>query len=308
MVLAIALPPPLKALSLSTAVATCTALTVLFFGSFYLLPKNDPSRTTPPSRNDPAVVRARFISVGLSCVLSLGGVAFLLHGGDSTKSFWPYVGINGTTALSSITLGLVLTATLFAGPLYVAHLEGELPFQGNASQLRLEAGDILSWRNYVVGPISEEVVFRGCMVPLFLASGVTPTQCIFILPLFFGIAHAHHGYELYHRLRTTLVPARALTHVLLAFAFQFSYTSLFGWFATFLLLRTGNIMAPIVAHVFCNRMGVPDLPGAAAAGFPGRKKAIFAAYIAGMLGFSFLMFPATDPTLFGGAASLYRSV
>jgi len=33
----------------------------------------------------------------------------------------------------------------------------------------------------------------------------------------------------------------------------------FGWFAAYLLLRSGNLAAPLVAHVFCNWMGLPAL-------------------------------------------------
>ncbi len=41
--------------------------------------------------------------------------------------------------------------------------------------------------------------------------------------------------------------------------FQAAFTTVFGWFAAYLLLRTGNLAAPLVAHVFCNWMGLPAL-------------------------------------------------
>jgi len=37
------------------------------------------------------------------------------------------------------------------------------------------------------------------------------------------------------------------------------YTYLFGIFATFLLLKSGTLVAGIVAHVVCNFMGLPSL-------------------------------------------------
>lgn len=43
--------------------------------------------------------------------------------------------------------------------------------------------------------------------------------------------------------------------------FQFTYTSLFGFFVAFVFLRTGNIYACIVAHTFCNWMGLPRFWG-----------------------------------------------
>jgi prenyl protein peptidase len=34
----------------------------------------------------------------------------------------------------------------------------------------------------------------------------------------------------------------------------------FGAFATLLLLRTGTLLAPVVAHTFCNWQGFPNFP------------------------------------------------
>lgn len=43
--------------------------------------------------------------------------------------------------------------------------------------------------------------------------------------------------------------------------FQLLYTSLFGFFAAFVFLRTGNLFAAIAAHTFCNFMGLPRVWG-----------------------------------------------
>ena len=39
---------------------------------------------------------------------------------------------------------------------------------------------------------------------------------------------------------------------------QFTYTSLFGAYSSYLFLRTGLIFGPVLAHSFCNCMGLPD--------------------------------------------------
>ena len=85
---------------------------------------------------------------------------------------------------------------------------------------------------------------------------VSSSKLIFMTPLYFGIAHVHHFYEF--RLThpdTPLIPAMLRT------VLQFSYTSLFGFFAAFVYLRTGNLAAVIIAHSFCNWMGLPRLSG-----------------------------------------------
>ena len=82
-------------------------------------------------------------------------------------------------------------------------------------------------------------------------------------PLYFGIAHVHHLYEfkLTHP-HTAFVPA------LLRSMFQFTYTTIFGWYATFVFLRTGSLPAVILAHTFCNWCGLPRFWGRVEAGVP----------------------------------------
>lgn len=48
---------------------------------------------------------------------------------------------------------------------------------------------------------------------------------------------------------------------LLRSLFQFGYTSVFGFYAAFLYLRTGSLPAAILAHSFCNWMGLPRFWG-----------------------------------------------
>lgn len=45
-----------------------------------------------------------------------------------------------------------------------------------------------------MAPLSEEFVFRACMMPLILQS-FSPIVAVFITPLFFGTAHVHHIAE-----------------------------------------------------------------------------------------------------------------
>jgi prenyl protein peptidase len=127
--------------------------------------------------------------------------------------------------------------------------------------------------------------------------------------LYFGIAHLHHLYEF----RIT----HPQTPLLLAVArslFQFTYTSLFGFFAAFVFLRTGNLYSVILAHSFCNWMGLPRFYGRVGveAGEPSGKRhggssppqyegkgvawtiAYYGILIAGALGFYWQLFPLTE--------------
>ena len=83
-----------------------------------------------------------------------------------------------------------------------------------------------------------------------------PSQIIFLCPLYFGIAHVHHFYEF-----TLTHPHTPLLPALLRSLIQFGYTTVFGWFATFVFLRTGSVWAVVLAHSFCNWAGLPRVWG-----------------------------------------------
>lgn len=106
------------------------------------------------------------------------------------------------------------------------------------------------------GPVTEECLFRSAAVPLLLLAGAGLTSIVFLSPLVFGLAHLHHFYEF--RLAHPQTPlAVAVAHS----ALQFSYTSIFGAYATFIFLRTGSLLAAISVHALCNALGLPRVWG-----------------------------------------------
>jgi len=87
-------------------------------------------------------------------------------------------------------------------------------------------------------------------------------------------AHAHHAWDTFNRYGRTAQAAKIATLMsrtslpieidrsnILTFdpVFQLSYTTLFGFHCSYLFLRTGCILPPITAHIFCNIMGVPEI-------------------------------------------------
>jgi prenyl protein peptidase len=153
---------------------------------------------------------------------------------------------------SSLFPPLLLTFTLFAGPLFERLVIERIDPSTTAATL-------LSWigyRNYIAGPITEEVLFRSVLVPLHLLANVSPKTTTLITPLYFGVAHVHHFYE-----STLTHPHVGLLPILLRSLFQFAYTTLFGWFATFVYIRSGSLYTVIFIHTFCNWMGLPRFWG-----------------------------------------------
>ena len=92
---------------------------------------------------------------------------------------------------------------------------------------------------------------------------------VFASPLLFGVAHVHHYFEVKRRFldrygeaaRLSELQHRASVAAILGVAAQFAYTSAFGAYAAFALLRGGHLAGPVVAHAFCNAMGLPAVSG-----------------------------------------------
>ncbi|PWY98637.1 Abi-domain-containing protein [Testicularia cyperi] len=323
--------PPL--LSPGFAVGACALFTTSYVGLLYLSPATRVGRADDADgkaleRDHPKVIRARITISSISAALSLlttglvlwyKGVvpnqgtlltslnlARLLGLALPTPSFLTsntlpldpsltkYIGWIGKQVASS----LILTSSLFLGPLYVSWLSRELPFQSQFDFRRDvidKVATLPGMRNFVVGPLTEELVFRSCILSNLFFAGVSQSKLIFASPLFFGIAHVHHAYNV-GRTRT------ALKQGLLTALVQFAYTGVFGWLANFLFLRSGSILAPLTSHIFCNVMGLPN-PWQASQSFPTKRSYIFGAHILGIALFAKALAPLTSPALLGG--SLY---
>ena len=151
---------------------------------------------------------------------------------------------------------LLLTALLFLGPLFEKFIQQPNWHHVLSPSIAAIWTNPIYFRNYIAGPASEEILFRSVLIPLHILAGLSPVQIVLITPLFFGIAHVHHLYEfmLTH-------PDLSWTPALLNSLFQFIYTTIFGWYASFVYLRTASTPTLILIHSFCNWCGLPRLWG-----------------------------------------------
>lgn len=152
---------------------------------------------------------------------------------------------------------LALTFLLYMGPLFELVLVDRIFRQLRRGKAIVET--LSSWqgyRNYVAGPVTEEILFRSVVIAVNLLAKLSPSRIVFLTPLYFGIAHIHHFYEF-----TLTHPHTPLLPAVLRSVFQFTYTTLFGWYAAFVYVRTGSLYACIIIHAFCNTMGLPRFWG-----------------------------------------------
>ncbi|KAF1961066.1 CaaX prenyl protein-like proteinase Rce1 [Byssothecium circinans] len=240
----------------NTAALLSVLFTVIYVVPFYLSSATRPSPQL--TRDAPSSIRARIRAVTFSCVVSVILTVYILYqsGHVSPSEMLRLLGI-WPVSLWDTARTMLLVAILFAGPLFeYGIVDGEWRHWVKGSGLYESLCSWIGYRNYVVGPVSEELIWRSLIIPLHVLARFSGMQIIFLTPLYFGIAHIHHLYE-FHLTH----PQTPLVLAILRSLFQFTYTSLFGFFAAFVFVRTGNVYTAILAHTFCNWMGLPRFYG-----------------------------------------------
>lgn len=231
------------------AVLGSVALSFFFVASLYLwrlVGYRDVNRDATD------VIQRRFLSAVLSCLCSaLLLWSFARPAAENAEglSLMQLLGIQSEDSFRACINCVGVTASLFIGPL-VQHL---VSYKVGASPLcSLPGGRWVALRNLILAPLTEEFVFRACLVRLWVSASFPTVLVIFCSPLCFALAHTHHFIEHVRRFTNK-------QHALQIVAFQVFYTSLFGMYSNFLLFRTGSTVALILCHTFCNWQGFPDL-------------------------------------------------
>jgi prenyl protein peptidase len=174
------------------------------------------------SRDDPAVIRARIAAVSASTSNALFAFLILLRwivennsvGNEAIPELW-VITFRSAAARLGFTMNIfhqwsshLVTPVLFAGPLYAQYLFKTLPGQAQWSYRRSLMPIYSTWigrRNFIFvssnsrivisallilhfqGPITEELVFRSCILAIYQLAGASKKFMIFATPLFFGL-------------------------------------------------------------------------------------------------------------------------
>lgn len=272
------------------SILSCLLLACSYVGSLYVWRSDLP-------RDHPAVIKRRFTSVLIVSALSPVFVwAWKEYTGvEPGPSLLALMGIRFEGLIPAILLPLLLTMVLFLGPLIQLAMDCPWGFMDGIRVAfdpcfwALCVSDMRWLRNQVVAPLTEELVFRACMLPM-LVPCASPSTAIFTCPLFFGVAHFHHVIELLRFRQGTV------SGIFLSAAFQFSYTAVFGAYTAFIFIRTGHLVGPVLCHSFCNYMGFPALGPALE---HQHRPTVLSCYVLGVLLFLFLLFPMTNPLFYG---------
>ncbi|XP_067170885.1 CAAX prenyl protease 2 [Apteryx mantelli] len=276
------------------ALLACLSLACSYVGSLYVW-------GSPLPRDHPSVIKRRFTSVLVVSGLSPAFVWLWkeLTGIKPDTPLLALLGLRLEGLVPATLLPLLLTMVLFLGPLIQLSMDCPWDWLDGLKVLfdprfwALCLSDVRWLRNQVVAPLTEELVFRACMLPM-LVPCTGPGPAVFACPLFFGVAHFHHVIE---QLRFR---QGSVASIFMSAAFQFSYTAVFGAYTAFIFLRTGHLIGPVLCHSFCNYVGFPAVW--AALEHP-RRRALLPCYALGVGLFLLLLRPLTHPSFFGAPPS-----
>ncbi|CAH9078993.1 unnamed protein product [Cuscuta epithymum] len=280
-----------------TAVLACTTMALSYVAVLYA-----PTMILrlPPANSFKSFMVRRFICAAVSTVASLIACSIILPIRWNASNLLQAFGIRADHIWQAVAYPLSLTALMYVGSLTKGLLllrscndnDGRrvlsvyiktIPKMLINSVFSI-ASNVSAWRNYFVAPLTEELVFRACMIPLLSCGGFNMYTVVFLCPIFFSLAHLNHLLE-YAQQRGSMLKAFMVA------GFQLGYTVIFGSYASFLYVRTGHLVAPLVAHIFCNYMGLPAINSP-------QSGTITLAFLAGLLGFYWLLFPLTSPQLY----------
>lgn len=188
----------------------------------------------------------------IEAFLRLGLIPGILYGQGILRFAWGLF-------FSSVVNCLKLMCILYCGPLldnllYYLLVPG-VSVKSMFIDVYNELFNIWGLRNYVFAPLTEELFYTAMIINNYLITdqkSTTFNSVIFLSPLFFGVAHVHHGFEMYS------IGLYSTLNILFSVLFQTVYTTAFGIFTNYVFVRTGgNLWCCIFLHAMANYLGFP---------------------------------------------------
>uniref|UniRef100_A0A7S1N1P2 intramembrane prenyl-peptidase Rce1 n=1 Tax=Eutreptiella gymnastica TaxID=73025 RepID=A0A7S1N1P2_9EUGL len=275
---------------------------------------------TQASRDEPKTIRRRFASTILVSAVSMWAVVFVqpndtvsrLQHATEVATPLRRLGLVFAPYMLDVAYTMCLNSCLFLGPLVLLCCEGWARRQrdvgragaatrdadnvDNQAACVSQSGSLLTTkgqaaendgrqllkllRTYVVGPVTEEVVYRSAACYFLYFSGMSHTGTFLTSSGLFSLAHAHHLFELMYQ------EGIPLQQALFPVMFQMTFTFIFGMYGCYIYMGTGSLLCAVLLHTYCNWLGPPDFS------FLGEPHAalVGTAYIVGLAAFWCIFF------------------
>lgn len=200
------------------------------------------------NRYAPSTIFRRLISITISTAISIF-IVYLYSRYHSNKS-WMQLILSfrlRKLKIKDVLWPLIITATIFLGPI-VDEILNRRWFIALPTLNRPNVYTFL--RNWLLGPLLEEIVFR-CINCTLLSNDFPTHYNVIISGLLFGAAHFHPQIMQHVFLdmeRQLLVDSIV----------QFIFTSAFGMYVATIFMKTKSLWPAAAVHIFCNVMGLPS--------------------------------------------------
>ncbi|MFS7908949.1 putative CAAX prenyl protease 2 [Helianthus anomalus] len=258
------------------AIVACIGMTILYVAILY-----SPTlilRLPPPSSfknlNDPMVYMHRYLHRRFTCCLRLYSSLTRIKRWNMPYLLSAY-GIRSRHTLEAVVFPLCLTSLMSIGSFILKILsiwsswaehgdrQIDISFHGIKSCLQdktsltgwfqrftiFQFGECILWS----APLTEELVFRACMISLLLCGGFRPYTVVLLSPVLFSLADSFETFiGVLHATKFQLAESFHGCRYVFAYAFtilrfdhknimcfQLGYTVIFRSYASFLFVRTG---------------------------------------------------------------------
>lgn len=239
---------------LTSLLALAIAGSYLF--SIYFL---QPDAIRKADRNSPTVIKYRFKRVTILCLLLLVAIPTYLSWGTTYTFGSVFTSFGLIPSLHDVVLViycLMCVCILYSGPI-ADYCYDELARYGIGALIDDFITNFTTYtgvRDHIFAPFTEELIYRALVIQTLKHGPSPPSRNViqYGTPLYFGVAHVHHAWELKKRGIETPV-------VVFNVFFQTTYTTLFGMLATYLYEKYGTLWCPVVVHAACNLMSFPAM-------------------------------------------------
>jgi prenyl protein peptidase len=316
-------------------------LLCFLMASFYVISLYLWSKQNRFNRNDPSVIKRRFISVSISYILSLLTLYLIAQQKSENQNpnffylhEWIGLRLEFLNCLKSIVVSIILTITLFLGPILqniisnflfeceIKNFEEKRINNNTRNNNENQSIVFFFFFHYIIKQtvrffsLSSVLRMKHKMKNLtFLRNYIiSPFTEEFVfrscmLPLLIHnlnsvttimVTPLFFGLaHLHHIIEGFMHHESPVSSLIFQHLFQFCYTYLFGVYSSFLFLKTGNFFASFLCHSFCNFMGFPNFVELIE-DFKGKSKLlIIIFYLSGFIGFVSFFFFFPKPEFFG---------
>ena len=139
--------------------------------------------------------------------------------------------------------------------------------------------NLINLRNYIIAPLTEEWIFRICIILILLDDNKDIKTILYLNPLFFSISHLHHLYE------NIIIHKYSIKDAIYISLIQFLITSLFAIYNSYLFIKYQSFWICFISHSLCNILGIPNF------NFLYNKNIkLIIIYLIGIINFIYLLF------------------